>query len=193
MKKQTPWVIAVGASGGEGLQDLCALLRELNHLKAIVMIVLHRRWDLVSHLREVLQRSTSMPVIIASEAQHLEPGSVYIGEPASHLTLVSDSLGGLTDDPLKRHRNRTVDLLFDSLAQAGGQRMVGVVLSGSLDDGSRGLEAIHEAGGRTMVLTPAGPRGMPQNAIDYDGPVDVIGDVAAIAVAIAEAVRRDLG
>jgi two-component system, chemotaxis family, protein-glutamate methylesterase/glutaminase len=63
------------------------------------------------------------------------------------------------------YRNRTVDLLFDSLMHAGG-RMVGVVLSGPLDDGSRRLEAIHEAGGRTMVLTPAGPRGMPQNGID---------------------------
>jgi chemotaxis response regulator CheB len=57
--------------------------------------------------------------------------------------------------------------------------MIGVVLSGSLDDGSRGLAAIHDAGGMTMVLTPARPpqQGMPENAISYDGPIDLIGDL----------------
>jgi two-component system, chemotaxis family, protein-glutamate methylesterase/glutaminase len=51
--------------------------------------------------------------------------------------------------------------------------MIGVVLSGPLDDGSRGLAAIHKAGGLSMVLTPAGPpeRGMPKNAIKFDGPI----------------------
>jgi two-component system chemotaxis response regulator CheB len=50
--------------------------------------------------------------------------------------------------------------------------MIGVVLSGSLDDGSRGLASIHKTGGLSMVLTPAGPpeRGMPENAIKFDGP-----------------------
>ena len=51
--------------------------------------------------------------------------------------------------------------------------MIGVVLSGSLDDGLRGLAAIHEAGGLSMVLTPAAPprRGMPENAINYEDPL----------------------
>jgi two-component system chemotaxis response regulator CheB len=62
-------------------------------------------------------------------------------------------------------------------------------LSGSLDDGSRGLAAIHHAGGLTMVLTPASPpRGMPENAIAYDGPIDLIGNSHQIAGAIIEIV-----
>lgn len=70
--------------------------------------------------------------------------------------------------------------------------MIGVVLSGSLDDGSRGLAAIHEAGGLTMVLTPDPKpyRGMPRNAINYDGPVDVIGSPRVIAAAIIEGVAE---
>lgn len=61
--------------------------------------------------------------------------------------------------------------------------MIGVVLSGSLDDGSRGLAAIKAAGGRTMVLTPkrSAGSGMPENAINYDGPIDKIGTPEQIA------------
>jgi two-component system chemotaxis response regulator CheB len=67
--------------------------------------------------------------------------------------------------------------------------MIGVVLSGSLDDSSRGLAAIQEAGGLTMVLTPSGPpqRGMPENAISYDGPIDLIGTPERIARGICMA------
>ena len=66
--------------------------------------------------------------------------------------------------------------------------MIGVVLSGSLDDGSRGLAAIHKAGSLSMVLTPAGPpeRGMPENAIKFDGPHQ-LGSSKEIAEAICAA------
>ena len=68
--------------------------------------------------------------------------------------------------------------------------MIGVVLSGSLDDGSRGLASIHEAGGVTMVLTPdtLTGTGMPENAIAYGGPIDVVGNCQKIAAAIIKAV-----
>ena len=59
-----------------------------------------------------------------------------------------------------------------------------MILSGALDDGSSGLAAIHHAGGLTMVLTPAEyaeTGGMPRNAIDYDGPIDLMGSITQIA------------
>jgi two-component system chemotaxis response regulator CheB len=82
-----------------------------------------------------------------------------------------------------------VDLLFNSVAAYAGNGMIGVVLSGSLDDGSRGLAAIRKAGGLSMVLTPAGPpeRGMPENAIKFDGPISLIGSSKEIAEAICAA------
>ena len=63
--------------------------------------------------------------------------------------------------------------------------VIGIVLAGSLDDGSRGLAAINQAGGLTMVVTPSKSlRDMPGNAITYDGPIDVIGRIQMIARAV---------
>ena len=189
MTNNLSWTIAIGASGGEGLRNLCELVSEWDDLDAAVLIVLHRPWAAVSHLREVLQRSSRMPVSIAGEGQSLRPGCVYIGEPDNHLTMISSAHGSLTFDPARIHGNRTVDLLFRSLAVFGAPHVIGIVLEGSLDDGSRGLAAIHDAGGCTMVITPsAGLPGMPRNAIRYDGPIDVIGDILTIARAVEAAV-----
>ncbi len=101
-------------------------------------------------------------------------------------------MGQLIADQFKnQHRNRTVDLLFSSVARYAEGKAIGVILSGALDDGSSGLAAIHHAGGLTMVLTPseyAEVGGMPRNAIDYDGPIDVTGSICQIADAIARIV-----
>ncbi len=186
--EQTPWVVAIGASGGQGLDDIQALLGELpGTLAAIVMVVLHRQWDIPTQLRAVLAYRCALPIVIAAQGQRLDSGTVYIGEPSEHLTLAAHSFGALVDDPNRHYGNRTVDLLFKSLATHAGTRMIGVVLSGSLDDGARGLAAIHDAGGMTMVLTPAAPpqRGMPENAISYDGPIDLIGNPRHLAQGIS--------
>ena len=190
----TPWFVAIGASGPEGLDDIRELLAALPaSLNAIVLIVLHRLWNRPSQLRSVLSQGSGLPVVIAASGEYFEPGTAYIGEPAEHLTLAAKSLGHLVDDPHRDHGNRTVDLLFRSVAAYGGNRMIGVVLSGSLDDGSRGLAVIHKARGLTMVLTPhLLPRtGMPENAISFDGPVDLIGNPRQIAAGICVAIGRD--
>ena len=188
-----PWFVAIGASGGDGLDDIRSILRELPpSLNAVVLIVLHRLWDKPSHLAAVLGQAAHMPVCVALDGDRFTPGTAYIGEPADHLILVANSFGRLVDDPDRTHRNRTVDLLFRSVAAHGGSRIIGVVLSGSLDDGSRGLAAINEIGGLTMVVTPARPpeHGMPENAIAYDGPIDMIGSPFEIAQAICAAVQQ---
>jgi chemotaxis response regulator CheB len=185
--------IAIGASGGDGLEDICALLNALPHpVAAIVMVVLHRPVDQISHLRDVLAESTPATVVVAREGEVLEPGRVYIGEPADHLTLVAGGTAGMVAGGHNEYRNRTVDLLFCSLAANAGTSTIGIVLSGFLDDGSRGLAAIHAAGGVTMVLTPpVAQRGMPHNAINYDAPIDVIGSPDEIAHAVAQLLAAD--
>jgi chemotaxis response regulator CheB len=190
--KAGPWFVALGASGGDGLGDIEDVLRDLPpSLNAIVLIVLHRLWDQPSRLAEVLGRASQMPVCVAQNGDRFAVGTAYVGEPADHLTLAANTFGLLLDDPDRQHRNRTVDLLFRSVAAHGGTRIIGVVLSGSLDDGSRGLAAINKVGGLSMVLTPAKPpeRDMPQNAIDYDGPINLIGSSYEIARAICAAVQ----
>jgi chemotaxis response regulator CheB len=190
--EERPWIVAVGASGAEGLYDIRLLLKALPAtLPAIVMIVLHRPWDRPTRLQAILARNCRLPVAVAAHGEHFEAGIVYIGKPAEHLTLAAHTFGAMIDDPHLHHRGRTVDLLFKSVAAQAGKRMIGVVLSGALDDGSRGLAAIHDAGGLTMVLTPGHPplRGMPENAINYDGPIDLIGDPRRIAEGICAACR----
>jgi hypothetical protein len=146
-------------------------------LNAVIMIVLHRSWEHPSRLQAILARASALPVV-AGKHERLRAGVVYLGEPAAHLTLAAHSCGGIIQDPDRQHRNRTIDLLFSSVAEHTGQRMIGVLLSAGLDDGLRGLAAIHHAGGMTMVLTPAGPpaeRDVGQNAITFDGAIDPIG------------------
>src|SRR4051794_26292838 len=134
------WFVAIGASGCDGLDDIRSILRELPpSLNAVVLIVLHRLWDKPSHLAAVLGRVARMPVRMALDGGRFAPGTAYIGEPADHLTLAANSFGRLVDDANRTHRNRTVDLLFRSVVAHGGSRIIGVVLAGSLDDGSRGL------------------------------------------------------
>ena len=181
------YIVAIGASGGQGLRDIEQVLTGLPaRLDAVVMVVLHRPADKISHLRSVLSRKTALPVVIADNGVALIPGSCYIGEPDAHLELAAAYLGHLVPDNGFTYRNRTVDLLFHSVAKHAGSRFIGVVLSGALDDGTRGLTAIKEAGGISMVLTPhpQGAPGMPENAISYDGPIDVIGSPERITAEI---------
>lgn len=187
-----PYFVAIGASGGEGLNDIVDLLKSWPpRLPAVVMIVLHRPSDKVSHLLEILRRATDMPVFIATEAEHLSPGNVYIGKPDEHLTLMAREAASLIDGTAHKYRNRTIDLLFDSIALHARERAVGIVFSGCLDDGSRGLAAIHAEGGVTMVLNPGSkPRGMQQNAIDFDGPITFIGTASQIGDAVEKVVER---
>jgi two-component system chemotaxis response regulator CheB len=180
-------VVAIGASGPQGMNDIGRVLGGLPvGLRAVVMVVLHRPTDQVSHLRLILSRATKLPVLVASQDLLLEAGTCYIGEPDAHLELGARSMGNLVPATDHRHRNRTIDLLFKSVARHAGPRFIGVVLAGSLDDGSRGLAAIHHAGGTTMVVTPgqAAFVGMPENAIAYDGAIDVIGSPERIAAEI---------
>lgn len=173
------WIIAVGASGGAGLEDICALLSALPPcLNAVVLIVLHRPWDQPSQLLELPSKRSQILIVIAPEGDRLKPGIAYIGEPSVRLTLLEHSFDLMTSDCPSENGNRTIDLLFRSVADCGGLKTIGVVLSGALDDGSRGLAAIHHAGGQTMVLRPSSTasHGMPENAIAFDGPVSVIGN-----------------
>lgn len=194
-KTDLPYFVAIGASGSEGLDDIGDLLHLLEKpVHAVVMVVLHRPSDKLSYLQEVLARRCNMPVVVAVEAEALMCGTCYLGEPDGHLTLVAHHLARLVPGGGDRLRNRTVDTLFHSLAAYAGQRAIGIVLSGSLDDGSRGLAAIHAAQGLTMVLDPGHkPRGMQQNAIDYDGPIGFVGTARQIAKRVSQVIAPAVG
>ncbi|TPK07053.1 chemotaxis protein CheB [Mesorhizobium sp. B2-5-9] len=188
-----PFFVAIGASGSDGLSDIKALLSNLpNDLQAIVLVVLHRPSDKVSHLREVLSKRSLMPVMVADEDDVFHVGRCYIGQPDAHLSLAARSNVKLVEGAGHIHRGQTVDILFNSVAVHAKTCAIGIVLSGSLSDGSRGLAAIAHAGGATMVLTEAGEikAGMPMNAAMYDGPLDFTGSADQIAGEVIRRVRR---
>jgi two-component system chemotaxis response regulator CheB len=120
----------------------------------------------------------------AVHGELLHRGVCYIAEPSQHLMVGP----GLRADLLPDHRytTRNIDQLFISLARHYGARTIGVVLSGQLDDGTRGLAAIKRAGGIAMVQSPdesAYPE-MPRNAIKYDGSVDLVAPTSDLAAEI---------
>jgi two-component system chemotaxis response regulator CheB len=93
------------------------------------------------------------------------------------------------------YRGHNIDLLFNSLARNAGARTIGVVLSGLMKDGSQGLAALKEAGGIALVQSPgeAGVKEMPRSAIEFDGPVDKVAPIEALAREICRLVRPSAG
>jgi chemotaxis response regulator CheB len=181
--KAHPDIVAIGASSG-GIEALKSLLEGLADIDAIVLVVLHRPANRASYLRDILLRNVRMPVVVARHGERLHEGVCYIGEPSQHLMVDS----GLHADLLPDHRytTRNIDELFISLARHFGPRTIGVVLSEQLDDGTRGLAAIKRAGGIAMVQSPqeAAYPDMPRNAINYDGPVDLVAPTSDLTAEI---------
>jgi two-component system chemotaxis response regulator CheB len=176
-------VIAVGASGSHGLWDMMELLGVLPAtLPAALLFTLHRPFDRPSHLADVLQRVSMLPVEVAAHGQALRPGVCYLGEPERHLALHSPGEVRLVHDRRHIHRNATIDLLFRSVARHAGHEAIGIILSGSLADGSLGLLAIKKAGGLSMARTPGSDCGgdMPRNAMVHAGPLHFVENAAGL-------------
>ena len=157
-------IIVVGGSAG-ALDALRSILAGLPpDLPAAVLVVLHV--GEVSYLPSILVRSSTLPVVPASSGATIEPGQVYVGPPGFHL-LVHDSHILLRRGPRENLARPAVDALFRSAAASLGSRVIGIVLSGSLSDGTAGLRAIKRCGGLSIVQSPreAPVPSMPRNAL----------------------------
>lgn len=166
-------VVGVGASAG-GLEAFKRLLKPIPESSGMAFILVqHLEPNHESMLTEILQKSTAIPVEEITDNVHIAPDHIYI-IPSNKLLTVYD--GRLRIKPLPRNKkNLPIDLFFHSLAQVHGAHAIGVVLSGTASDGTKGLKAIKERGGLTFAQEPgsAAFRGMPQSAIDA-GVVDFI-------------------
>ena len=183
-------IIVIGTSAG-GLETLDRLISRLpNNLRASVFIVQH----MASHasgaaLLRRLGRYASFQPALASNGDRIKSGRIYIAPPDNHLLLKKTTL--LVTKGARENRSRPgIDPLFRSAAVAHGARVIGVILSGMLDDGTAGLMAIKKCGGVTVVQDPkdAAYPAMPQSAIDnadvdFCVPLDGIGPLLAKLVA----------
>ncbi|HEY1584307.1 MAG TPA: chemotaxis protein CheB [Polyangia bacterium] len=179
-------IVVVGASAGgvSALDRLVAALPE--DFSASLFVVMHLKPDGRSHLVDILQRNSRLPIVAPDDGDAIEPGHVYVAQADHHL-LVDDRTVRITRGP-KENRNRpAIDALFRSAAYLHGERAIGVVLSGVLDDGTAGLWSIKERGGIAIVQSPddAEYGGMPKSAIEY---VDV--DYVCAIEAIPPLLRR---
>jgi two-component system chemotaxis response regulator CheB len=146
-------VIAVGASAG-GVEALRALVAGLPpDFPGAVLVVLHMPRDAPSALPGILDRSGPLPAATAIDGEHLRPGRIYVA-PNDHHLLVLDGHIRLTRGPAENGHRPAVDPLFRSVARAFGRRAIGVVLSGSRDDGAAGLTSIVQRGGTAVVQDP---------------------------------------
>jgi len=174
-------LVVIGASAGgiEAVQHLLATLPP--DFPAAVMVVIHLGSGATSHLAEVLGRSGSLPVQAARDGQSLLAGQVYVSVPDHHL-LVEGRHVAVRRGPHENRFRPSVDALFRSAAYNYADRVIGVVLSGMLDDGTSGLWTISQVGGVSVVQTPSDALydSMPKSAlalvdVDYVLPVSNIG------------------
>ena len=147
-------IVVIGASAG-GLHALEAILDPLpaDYSKPI-LVVQHRSDDGSALLSGLLARHTRLVVSEADDKSALRPGCVLVA-PAGYHALVEDGHVSLSTDGEVRFSRPSIDVSFETAAEAYGERAVGVVLTGANDDGSRGLAAIRRAGGTAIVQEPA--------------------------------------
>ena len=147
--------IVVGGSSG-AIDALIQLLPALPPtLCAAVLIVLHLPRDRRSLLADIFRQRCALPVHEAQDKEAILPGTVYFAPPDYHLLVDQGPRMALSIDKPVHYSRPSIDVLFESAADQYGERLVGILLSGANEDGARGLQAIHAAGGLTMVQDPA--------------------------------------
>jgi two-component system chemotaxis response regulator CheB len=146
--------IVIGASAG-GIEALSVLLPALPpSLLAPLFIVLHLPRERPSLLVEIFEKRCPLPVREAEDKEPIIPGTVYFAPPDYHMLLENSSQIALSTDEPVHFSRPAIDVLFESAAEAYGERVLGIILTGGNQDGAAGLHAIHRAGGVTVVQAP---------------------------------------
>jgi two-component system, chemotaxis family, protein-glutamate methylesterase/glutaminase len=178
-------IVVIGASAG-GVDAITALVRQLRaDIDASFFVVTHVMAEAANHLVDTLNTVGPLLAKHAAEMEEIRLGMIYVAPPDRHLLVKSDHVR-ITRGPRENRWRPAIDPLFRSAAVAHGRRVVGVLLTGMLDDGTAGLLAIKRCGGIAIVQDPedaAFPE-MPQTAIanvaiDYRLPIADMGAVIA--------------
>lgn len=180
MAKRNIIVIGASAGGFEAIKKIVSGFPA--NFDASVFIVWHMSSDVRGILPQVLSKVGKLPASNAIDREPVKAGRIYIAPPDYHLVLEKE-LVRITKGPKENRFRPAIDPLFRSAAYVYSNRVIGIILSGALDDGTAGLWAIKQRGGIAMVQDPeeAEVQSMPENAIkavkvDYILPADEIGE-----------------
>jgi two-component system chemotaxis response regulator CheB len=168
-------LVVVGASAG-GLKPLQQLVSGIHvPMRGAMCIVQHQSERFDSHLRSLLQQHTAVPVRLVDDADEIRESHIYVARPGYHLILSGQQMS-LCFGPRVNGARPSIDILFHSAAVEFGDRAIGVLLSGHLDDGVSGMVAVQRAGGKTIVQDPmdAEVSSMPKSALKYMKPDRVL-------------------
>lgn len=186
-------IVAIGGSTGSG-----AVLKRIvgglpADLPASVFVSTHMPSHATSFLCDMLASSASLPVTQAIDGQPIERGRIYVAAPDRHLLLMGETIR-LGLGPRENMARPAIDPLFRSAALSFGSRVVGVVLTGMLDDGASGLAAIKARGGTTVVQHPLDAQAdqMPLAALQ-GSEVDYVASVGDLAATLATIVSGKAG
>ncbi len=168
------YLIGIGASAG-GLEAIHKLFDHFPDNSSFSFVIIqHLSPDHKSLMAELLSKHTSMQVQEAEDKMFTRPNCIYVLPSGKQLTMEHGRLR-LTDKERSREPNFAIDLFFESMAKSRGKYAIGIVLSGTGTDGTKGAKAIKQAGGMVVVQDPVTAKfdGMPRSAIDR-GYVDYV-------------------
>jgi signal transduction histidine kinase/chemotaxis methyl-accepting protein methylase/chemotaxis response regulator CheB len=185
-------VVGIGASAGglKALEEFCQNIPV--NINASFIIIQHLSAEFKSLMKELLSKYTPLPLIIIKEELEIKPNVIYL-LPAGYSLLIKNQKFHLIvkSQDQESSPNFIIDKCFKSLAQNYREKAIGVILSGTGSDGTKGLKAIHQAGGICAVQSPetAEFNGMPHSAIET-GLVDYILSPANLAKKITAIVQK---
>ncbi|HYZ84896.1 MAG TPA: chemotaxis protein CheB [Bryobacteraceae bacterium] len=184
--------IVIGGSAGsfQAVKDIVRTLPA--DLPAAVFVVIHLSPRSRNYLPELLQTSTSMLVTQASEGSPIRKGTIYVTPPDRHLVISEDHVH-LSRGPKEGLQRPSINVAFRSAAASHGNRVIGVLLSGMLDDGAAGIWEIGRRDGVTIVQDPAEAQfpSMPLNALS-DAIVHHTKRVSEIGPLLSRLVREEI-
>ena len=191
MSKRNIVVIGASAGGVYALKELITALPA--DLPASIFVVLHVSANEPSYLPEILSHAGQLPALHPVDGEAIQPGHVYIAPPDHHLLVEHDRI--LVSKGPKENRFRpSIDALFRSAAYTYGPQVIGVVLTGMLDDGTSGMWSIKRLGGVSVIQDPqeAPYPSMPQSVAQHVA-VDYNVSIAQLADLLGELVQQEVG
>lgn len=159
--------VVIGASAG-ALEALSAILPKLPATFTLpIMVVVHIPPDRSSVLADLFRAKCRIPVQEAEDKEPIRPGTIYFAPPDYHLLVESNKCLALSSDEPELFSRPSIDVLFETAADAYGAGLIAIILTGANHDGAKGLRAVIDAGGTALIQDPEGAfaSAMPEAAI----------------------------